>query len=140
MPSRESQTDRQRIEVAGPTALGDAIAASRRYAIEQGLCDKDQARLCIIVEELITNLCEHGVCDRAHHIGLELGRHENSVQLSIEDDGLPFDPRDAPDTTEIPPRGGGTGLKLVKAWAEIVSFESADGRNRLELKVPLEQA
>lgn len=139
MSSRESQTDGRRIEVAGPTALGDAIAATRRYAIDHGLGDKDQARLCIIVEELITNLCEHGVCDSAHDIALGLWRHDSNVQLTIEDNGAPFDPRGMPDAREIPRRGGGVGLKLVKAWAQILGYETVKGRNRLELNIPLEQ-
>src|SRR5512147_1005560 len=41
MPSRESQTDRQRIDVAGPTALGDAMAATRRYAVDRDLGERD---------------------------------------------------------------------------------------------------
>jgi serine/threonine-protein kinase RsbW len=137
MPSRESQTDGQRIEVAGPTALGDALAATRRYAIDHGLGDKDQARLCIIVEELITNLCEHGVCDLDHEISVELARQDSAIALVVEDNGAPFDPRTAPAAAEIPARGGGAGLRLVRSWAEIVSYETLDGRNRLELRLSL---
>jgi anti-sigma regulatory factor (Ser/Thr protein kinase) len=137
MPSRESQSDRQRIDVAGPTALGDAIAATRRYAINQRLGNRDQARLCIIVEELVTNLCEHGICDVEREITLELQRHNSAVALVIEDNGAPFDPRAMSAPAGIPARGGGAGLSLVKSWSEIVGYESANGRNRLELKLPL---
>ena len=137
MPSRESQTDRQRIEVAGPTALGDAIAWTRRYAADQALAEHDQARLCIIVEELVTNLCEHGICEGDREIAIELARHGSSVELTIEDNGRPFDPRMAPGNAEIPARGGGAGLNLVRTWAEIVAYESGNGRNRLELSLRL---
>lgn len=137
MPSRESGEFRKRIRVAGPTALGDAIAATRLYAIECDLKPRDQARLCIIVEELITNLCEHGVCDTEHEIAVELVRQPSGLGLVFEDNGAPFDPRTASDPDDLPHRGGGAGLRLVRAWSEIVGYESADGRNRLELQLSL---
>jgi len=37
----------------------------------------------------------------------------------------------------VPVRGGGAGLRLVSAWSEIVSYGSDDGRNRLEVNMPL---
>jgi serine/threonine-protein kinase RsbW len=137
MPSRESQTDRQRIDVAGPTALGDAMAATRRYAVDRDLGERDRARLCIVVEELITNLCEHGVCDLEHEISVEFGRLGSAIIVAIEDNGAPFDPRSAPTPAQIPARGGGVGINLIRTWSEIVSYESADGRNRLELRISL---
>jgi anti-sigma regulatory factor (Ser/Thr protein kinase) len=137
MPSRESPTDRQRIDVAGPTALGDAIAWTRRYAADQGLAEHDQARLCIIVEELVTNLCEHGICERDREIAIELARRDMSVDLLIEDNGVPFDPRTVTGAAAIPARGGGAGLNLVRSWSDIVGYDSGGGRNRLQLSLPL---
>ena len=136
MPSRESHGG-QRIDVAGPTALGEAIASTRDYARDQGLDERANARLCIIVEELITNLCEHGICDSEREIGLELSLRDAALTLVIEDNGSPFDPRLAGSETAVPERGGGAGLRLVNAWAEIVSYETRNGRNRLELLLPL---
>lgn len=136
MPSRESH-DGQRIDVAGPTALGDAIASTHGFALDQGLGERDHARLCIVVEELITNLCEHGVCDTEHEIALELGRCDGGLALIVEDNGAPFDPRLAASKAVVPERGGGVGLHLVRAWAEILSYETRQGRNRLELLLPL---
>jgi serine/threonine-protein kinase RsbW len=137
MPSRESGKVRKPIHVAGPTALGDAIAATRIYALELDLKARDQARLCIIVEELITNLCEHGVCGTEREIALELVRYPSGLGLIFEDNGVPFDPRSVSDTGDVPPRGGGAGLRLVRAWTDVVGYESANGRNRLELLLAL---
>jgi len=137
MPSRESQTDRQRIDVAGPTAIGDAIAWTRRYAVDQQLGERDLARLCIIVEELVTNLCEHGVCDLDHQISIELYRQAAAIMARVEDNGAPFDPRAARTDGPVPARGGGAGINLVRSWAEIVDYESAGGRNRLNLRLLL---
>ena len=137
MPSRESGEARRRIRLAGPTALGDAIASTRGYGLELDLGELDLARLCIIVEELITNLCEHGVCDTEHEIAVELFRQAGGLGLVFEDNGAAFDPRSAVDVEDMPDRGGGAGLRLVRAWSQVVSYESANGRNRLELLLAL---
>lgn len=122
--------------MSGPTALGDAVAATRRYASEQRLAPRDEARLCIIIEELITNLIEHG--DGAEQpIAIDLARVGPAITVVLEDGGPPFDPRNPPDPIDIPPRGGGAGLRLVRAWSQVVGYEIAGGRNRLELSVPL---
>jgi anti-sigma regulatory factor (Ser/Thr protein kinase) len=127
----------QRIEVAGPTALGDAVASSRRYAVDHGLGARDEARLCIIVEELVANILEHGDGTTDRKVGLELLRDGPLIRLIVEDDGNPFDPRSARPGETVPARGGGAGLRLVKAWSEIVDYQSGRLGNRLELRVPL---
>ncbi len=137
MPSRESGEVRKRIHVAGPTALGDAIASTRLYALELELNARDLARLCIIVEELISNLCEHGVCESDREITLELFRLPSGLSLVFEDNGAPFDPRTVPAADDMPQRGGGAGLRLVRAWSEIIGYESGDDGNRLELMLAL---
>jgi anti-sigma regulatory factor (Ser/Thr protein kinase) len=136
MPSRESQTVKQEINVTGPTPLGDAVAATRRYAADQSLAAQDEARLCIIVEELLTNLIEHGG-GIGQSINIELDRAGRAVTVVIEDTGPRFDPRMPPETDDIPARGGGAGLRLVRAWSKISGYETAGGRNRLKLSVPL---
>lgn len=135
MPSRDSQTVKRRFEVSGPTALGDAVAVTRRFASDHSLGPRDEARLCIIVEELVTNLIEHGGLEQP--IGIELAHAGAAVMVTLEDCGLPFDPRNPPDTDAVPSRGGGAGLRLVRAWSEIIGYEATGGRNRLELSVPL---
>ena len=135
MASRESPPEGRRIDFVGPTALGDAVSAARRFAIDQDLGSRDRAHLCIIVEELVANLIEHGGGER--RIGLQLARCPSAIVLAIDDDGAPFDPRNAPDDAAIPARGGGAGLRLVSAWSRIVDYRSAGGHNRLEVEMPL---
>lgn len=136
MASRESPTDPQRIDAAGPTALGDAVAWARRYASDHGLGARDVARLSVIVEELVTNLIEHGGLGDLK-IGIELARRPAALALVVEDNGRPFDPRGAELQDAVPARGGGAGLRLIDAWSEVVGYASENGRNRLELSLPL---
>jgi anti-sigma regulatory factor (Ser/Thr protein kinase) len=135
MASRESPPEGQRNDFVGPNTLGDAVSATRRFAMDHGLGSRDRAQLCIIVEELIANLIEHGSGGR--QIALDLARQPASIALAIEDDGAAFDPRNAPANAVIPARGGGAGLRLVSAWSRIVDYRSTNGRNRLELEMPL---
>lgn len=137
MPSRESQSVKSKADVAGSTALADAVSVTRRFAVDHGLGTRDRAHLCIIVEELVANLLEHGRNGAERQIGVELSRRPSMIVLAIEDDGAAFDPRNAPNSTGAAARGGGAGLRLVSAWSQIVDYRSADGRNRLELEMPL---
>jgi len=137
MASRESDNADRRFELSGPTALGDAVAAMRRFAMDQGLAPRDGARLCIIVEELVTNIFEHGGMEDVGPVGLAMERAGSAVRIAIDDGGQPFDPASASDPGTVPARGGGAGLRLVRAWAQILGYERSAGRNRLELLVPL---
>ncbi len=121
---------------SGPTALGDAVAFARRYALDRGLGERDQARFAIIVEELVTNLCEHGGCDGSLPIQLEVKQAQSTLHLSIADQGAPFDPRVFRDGV-VPERGGGAGLALVNSWTDVLDYNSSEGVNQLRLSMPL---
>lgn len=117
---------------AEPT-LCAAIAAAHDFAGEAGLDPRLAARLAIVVEELVSNVLRHGA---AAAIDMLLERHEGTVRLVLEDDGARFDLRDAlaapgPD----PVSGGGVGLEMVKAWANIRVYVREGNANRLELEL-----
>lgn len=140
MASRESPPERLRNDFSGPDSLGDAVAVTRQFALDQGLGSRDRAHLCIIVEELIANSIDYGGDTAKREISLELARGASSIVLAIEDNGVSFDPRNLAAPDSVPLRGGGAGLRLVSAWSEIVSYRSEQGRNRLELNMPLTEA
>ncbi len=137
MPSRDSEDDREEMTVAGATMLGDAIAGARSFASSHGLGPRDRARLCIIVEEIVANLIEHGGHDPAEPVRIRIERRGDDISLTIEDRGAPFDPRQLPGDRRIPDRGGGAGLRLVKSWSTITGYEHSAGANRLSLSLPL---
>lgn len=121
---------------AGPRAAAAALAAAREFLDGSG-CDADmRAHLAIIVEELVLNIVEHGMAPDGDVIEIGFASSERGVRLTIVDGGAHFDPRSAPQPGERPPeRGGGAGLALVHAWADILSYERRDGRNHLLLDV-----
>lgn len=116
-----------------------ALAAAFEFAGKQALHAKMARRLAIIVEEIVTNvLCHAGSApaspDRDIPLTLRLHQDDAGLFVTLEDGGIPFDPRLAV-LRELPnpDRGGGVGLALVKAWSEIVAYDRVGCQNRLVL-------
>lgn len=111
------------------------VEAAQAFGIDRALALDHAARLSIIVEELVFNLVEHGQVGEEGLVELVLTHENGVVGIALSDSGVAFDPRDAESEEEIPERGGGAGIDLVRAWAEIVDYETGAGRNRLLLKM-----
>ena len=136
MATRESIPAPLQVSLAGPTAVHDATTAARAFAEEGGVADADVARLAVVVEELVTNFYDHGEISHEDEIFVELSLTEVDLRLVITDSGRPFDPGKA-DNGDLPERGGGAGLKLVRAWASHIRYQSADGSNQLVVHLPV---
>lgn len=94
----------------------------------------------LILEETLMNVIWHAHPDHAEHlIRLEMVVDAADVVMRFEDDGVPFDPLQAP--APIAPTSiddavpGGLGLLLVRKCARDVSYERRDGINRLTVRV-----
>lgn len=136
MSPRESNPANLTRRLQGDEAIVEAIEAARLFGQSCNLADEELARLCIIVEELIANLYDHGGLTARDEVELTLVAEQAGIRVTIVDSGMPFDPRTAPASAQ-PERGGGAGLALVRAWAEIMGYEVTPAGNRLELLVPL---
>jgi serine/threonine-protein kinase RsbW/sigma-B regulation protein RsbU (phosphoserine phosphatase) len=94
------------------------------------------ARLAI--DEVVSNCVKYGYDDSLeHHIEIELGFENSSLEIVITDDGHAFNPLDfpEPDTSlpvELRPIGG-LGIHLLRKMADRLEYQRADGRNRLAL-------
>ena len=96
--------------------------------------------LQLVVEELFVNFVEHCVA-RDGEMEMAIERRDSVLFVTLQDDGPPFNPLDAPspdleaslDDREI----GGLGLHLVKEMSDEISYERVDGRNTVELKFRL---
>ena len=113
-----------------------ALAAVEDFIAEARLDDRDGARLAVVVEELASNALRHGATERWLKLDLALTAELDGVRLTLEDDGVAFDP--TADTDFAGPdrlTGGGVGLALVRTWADELAYARIDGRNRLELRV-----
>lgn len=135
MGSRDSKSPSVTIRCNGIEAVHRMVVGAQAFSEECGLESGHGARLAIIVEELVYNLVEHGGIGDDGLIELVLTHERGVVGIALSDSGVAFDLRDAGSERETPERGGGAGIDLVRAWAEIVDYGSVAGRNRLLLKM-----
>jgi len=122
---------------AGDRAVSDAANAARSFAVEQGITPSDVSRLCVIIEELVANLYEHGGLTGSDAIDLSLYGAPEGISIVLSDPGRPFDPRTATPRKPRPARGGGAGINIVCAWTRFVDYVAQPGQNRLELFMPI---
>ncbi len=126
----------------GTEAVRDAQLAVAGFLAARGAGPRTTARAELLLEELVLNTLRHGgvpeVAVSAWHDGAHCG-------LDLEDRGAPFDPTTAalprkPENIQEAPIGG-LGLPLVRRIAAELAYErTADGRNRLRLVLPAEDA
>jgi anti-sigma regulatory factor (Ser/Thr protein kinase) len=116
---------------AGQVAVEAFLAA-------QAIVPRARARVALVLEEAVMNVALHGHDGPgSHSVGLALRVLSDGIELSLEDDGRPFDPRGA----EPPPRPqslaearpGGLGVHLMRSFSRRLHYERREGRNRLEL-------
>lgn len=114
-------------------AIGLAARFASAFSLE-AVSDNARARLAIVVEEVVANIVEHGQCPAGSEIQLGMALAGDHIELNFEDEGIAFDPvlHDSL-ARPLPERGGGAGLALVKHMAQAITYERADGRNRLKL-------
>jgi serine/threonine-protein kinase RsbW len=136
VPARESIPAPLRLAVSGPSAIHDATEAARKFAKAAGIDGADRSRLAIIVEELVTNLYDHGGLGAEDVFEIELSATTSDIGVIITDRGWAFDPRTAPLGLKIPSSGAGAGLRLVREWATHADYERSAGQNRLALVLP----
>jgi len=125
------------LRLRGDKAIRQAADAARAFGKAQLLADDDLARLCIVVEELVANLYDHGGVTERDEVDLAMARDPRGIRVSITDPGIAFDPWSAPRTAESVTRGGGAGLNLVQAWAELISYRRSGEANHLALLLPV---
>lgn len=96
----------------------------------------DEAELC--ANEVFANLCAHAFPSGGRHrIRLAVTAAPRGVSLTVEDDGIAFDPVAAPPAA-LPgvladARAGGYGLTIIRHLARAMAYERAGERNRLTL-------
>lgn len=96
----------------------------------------------LALEEMLSNVIKYAFKDTvSHDISLEMAVEENKLNITIEDEGVEFNPlsitverTDLPiDEREI----GGLGIHLVKNMVEDISYCRKNGRNILKMTILL---
>ena len=101
------------------------------------LSGKTVMELKLILDELVTNIIEHGGCDKECVIDIKLIKGNSEITLIVTDDSPPFDPTltPAPDISlPLEERGcGGLGIHLVRKFSDGCRYKRAENRNVLTL-------
>lgn len=132
------------VEIRFPgTHQGFAHGFARlRRALDRETLDSRVRYNCeLIFEEIVANIVGHGAVNSrapAVHVTLESG--SNSIVLTFEDDGLPFDPRRRPEAAPVKSLQdapiGGFGLMLVHRAASSLGYlRTVEERNRLTVTI-----
>jgi anti-sigma regulatory factor (Ser/Thr protein kinase) len=111
---------------------------------DQSISEDIAFQLDLVLDEMVSNVIRHGIKDSGQHI-IEVNLHRDGQQLilEIEDDGIPFNPFDAPvpDITKSieERRPGGLGVFLVRQMMDSLDYERRNGKNYLLIKKSLEE-
>lgn len=112
-----------------------------RQVAERAGVDPDTAgRAEVCLNEAATNVILYAFNDDARHpITIDLHAAPKTVQITIVDDGRPFNPLDAappppPTSLEDAPIGG-LGIQLIRAYARNIQYRRVADHNELVLTV-----
>lgn len=97
----------------------------------------------LAVEEVFCNVVRHGYQDAAaHEIVVCLLLEDGLLSVSVEDDGVAFNPLEAPAPVLDGPLDerpvGGLGVHLIRSVADDVKYRREGNRNHLVLKKRME--
>jgi serine/threonine-protein kinase RsbW len=131
-PDLQLTVRNQRSEIARMTALME------QFCLANAISEDDAFKLHLVLDESVINVIVHGYEDAAEHdIHVRLRLEQNHVVIDIDDDGIPYNPLDAPAPRFDLPIGqrriGGLGVHIMKTLARSIEYKRADGRNHLRI-------
>lgn len=94
--------------------------------------------LNLILDELITNIIEHGNCQEESVVDIKLVKEDTHVTLTVADEGVHFDPTITPIPDISLPmeerKSGGVGIHLVRSFCKTCDYKRIGNKNVLTLK------
>ena len=100
--------------------------------------------LDMIVEEVFINIAHYAYGDHRGkaYIDLSIDESDSSLIMTFRDSGTPYDPlkKESPDITSSAEERaiGGLGIFLIQKYSDDLSYEFADGENRLTIRKKLD--
>ena len=116
--------------------VGRLVDCLEAFGAEAGLPPDVTFRLTLSLDEIVCNVIRHGFDDdKEHQIQVAVDVADGVVTASVTDDGVAFDPRDAPlpnlDAPIEERTPGGLGMHLVRETMDDVHYRREDGCNVL---------
>jgi anti-sigma regulatory factor (Ser/Thr protein kinase) len=99
----------------------------------------------LALDEILTNIISYAYEDDGeHHIVIRLSLEQEKWTVEVEDDGVPFNPLNAPvaDTTQAleERRVGGLGIHLVRKLMQELEYRRQNERNNLVMRLKVKGA
>jgi sigma-B regulation protein RsbU (phosphoserine phosphatase) len=121
--------------------VNDALNA---FLGQHGLPRAVSGKVNVILDELLTNIVSYAYRDEAEHeISIRAELSESLLRLTIDDDGVPFNPflEAAPDTSLAMDEreAGGLGIHLVRSMVDEVSYQRRIDGNSVTLATRLDR-
>ena len=110
-----------------------------QFCQEHGLSSEIEGDLSLALEEIVVNVIRYGHPEGGkHEIQVLLSLEQDCVVATVEDDGVPFNPLEAPEPdldSPIETRPiGGLGIHLVRNITDGLAYRRNEGRNRLVMR------
>lgn len=115
-----TQLSKNEIKLYVPSSLKNLSiirALARTYLELQKLDQKDIVQILSIIDELSTNVVEHGYQYQPGDIIIELEKQDDTIYLIVEDNGVGFDEQ------KESKEEGGMGLFIARAIADDFKIE-----------------
>jgi anti-sigma regulatory factor (Ser/Thr protein kinase) len=124
--------------------VGEGVSGFRTLAVSvdefcttHGVPDDARRDVQVALDEIVNNAVRHAA-PRHPAIDVRLSIAGADIEIGIEDDGEPFDPRDAPAPDLALPLAdrpvGGLGLFLVRKLMDDVEYRRSGGKNCVTLR------
>ncbi len=109
------------------------------FRVRHGLADTDANAIHVVLDEILSNSIRHGLAGApSHTIAVTLELSEGEIMVEVEDDGVAYDPTQAPapvlEGTLEERKPGGLGVAFVRALTDSIAYQRIAGRNRLVLR------
>jgi len=124
----------QRSEIARMFTLLEGFCRSH------GISEDDMFNVRLVLDEAVINVIVHGYEDtREHEINVALALDGALLAVHIDDDGVAYNPLDAPaprfDLPIEQRRIGGLGVHIMKTLAKSVEYSRTNERNNLDIVI-----
>jgi serine/threonine-protein kinase RsbW len=130
-------TARLSIQLANQLSeIGRLADIVERFGADSGLPEETVFQINLALDEIVANVIRHAHGDNGHHeIVVRLEAHHDGVVAEVEDDGVAFNPLEAPPPdVDVPVeqrRIGGLGIHIVRTMMDSVQYRREGERNLL---------
>ena len=109
------------------------------FQARHGLADNDANAIHVLLDEVLSNAIRHGLGGAASHaIAVTLELAGDQIVVAVEDDGIAYDPTQAPEPVLADALGdrkpGGLGLAIMRSFTDSIEYRRIGARNHLVLR------